>query len=123
MLFYNVDILPKPQLLLFQPLIKEYRDYSITLDKLNDLGSTYDSLTRSDSPTRRRSSAYSPSKRPSLARRPSQEGRSPSPTKNYMTSPVSPAGSSGFSSRRSSQENFHLEGIFYAHFLFLKLTR
>lgn len=91
-------------------MIKEYKDYATTLDKLNDLGAAYDSLTRSDSPSRRRSAAYSPAKRQSLARRSSQDGRSPSPTKNYMTSPVSPAGSSGFSSRRSSQENFHLEG-------------
>lgn len=95
-----------------KPLTKEYRDYAPTLDKLNDLASSYDSLTRADSPLRRRPSAYSPNKRPSLVRRSSQEGRSPSPTKmTYLTSPVSPAGSSGFSSRRSSQENFHLEEL------------
>lgn len=40
----------------------------------------------------------------------SQDGRSPSPTKSYVVqSPVSPGGSSGFSSRRSSQDGFHLE--------------
>lgn len=93
-----------------KPLVKEYRDYAATLDKLNDLGSSYDSLTRSDSPSRRRS-AYSPAKRQSVARRSSQDGRSPSPSKNYAASPVSPSGSSGFSSRRSSQENFHLEEL------------
>lgn len=45
-------------------------------------------------------------------RRLSQDGRSPSPTKPYqLTSPVSPGGSSGFSSRRSSQDGFHLEEL------------
>lgn len=42
----------------------------------------------------------------------SQDGRSPSPTKSYgVQSPVSPGGSSGFSSRRSSQDGFHLEEL------------
>lgn len=42
----------------------------------------------------------------------SQDGRSPSPTKSYaVQSPVSPGGSSGFSSRRSSQDGFHLEDL------------
>lgn len=48
-------------------------------------------------------------------RRTSHEARSPSPTKSNsggfsVQSPVSPGGSSGFSSRRSSQDGFHLEG-------------
>jgi hypothetical protein len=48
-------------------------------------------------------------------RRTSHEARSPSPTKSggggfSVQSPVSPGGSSGFSSRRSSQDGFHLEG-------------
>jgi hypothetical protein len=50
-----------------------------------------------------------------IVRRTSQEARSPSPTKSSsggfsVQSPVSPGGSSGFSSRRSSQDGFHLEG-------------
>lgn len=95
---------------------------------------------RSDSPSRRRSQGYSPTKRTSIAvsprkflffiqffsefyllfyvlilnpiysvRRPSQDGRSPSPTK--ALSPLSPGGSSGFSSRRSSQDGFHLDDL------------
>ena len=47
-----------------------------------------------------------------VVRRMSQDGRSPSPTKSYaVQSPVSPGGSSGFSSRRSSQDGFHLEEL------------
>jgi len=100
-------------------LVKEHRDYANTIDKVNDLGNAYDSLLRGerpDSPNRRRSSAYSPTKRPSVnnQRRGSQDARSPSPTKlannfNNTQSPVSPNGSSGFSSRRSSQDGFHLD--------------
>lgn len=42
----------------------------------------------------------------------SQDCRSPSPTKSYAAqSPVSQGGSSGFSSRRSSQDGFHLEEL------------
>jgi dystonin len=45
-------------------------------------------------------------------RRISQDGRSPSPTKSYVVqSPVSTGGSSGFGSRRSSQDGFHLEEL------------
>ncbi|XP_011865280.1 PREDICTED: microtubule-actin cross-linking factor 1 isoform X4 [Vollenhovia emeryi] len=94
-----------------KPIQKEYRDYGNTVDKINDLGIAYDSLMkeRGESPTRRRGSA-SPTKRPVL--RMSQDGRSPSPTKSYaVQSPVSPGGSSGFSSRRSSQDGFHLEEL------------
>ncbi|XP_072756472.1 microtubule-actin cross-linking factor 1 isoform X19 [Anoplolepis gracilipes] len=94
-----------------KPIQKEYRDYGNTVDKINDLGIAYDSLMkeRGESPTRRRGST-SPTKRPVL--RMSQDGRSPSPTKSYaVQSPVSPGGSSGFSSRRSSQDGFHLEEL------------
>ncbi|XP_032688473.1 microtubule-actin cross-linking factor 1 isoform X36 [Odontomachus brunneus] len=94
-----------------KPIQKEYRDYGNTVDKINDLGIAYDSLMkeRGESPTRRRGST-SPTKRPVL--RMSQDGRSPSPTKSYaVQSPVSPGGSSGFSSRRSSQDGFHLEDL------------
>ncbi|XP_076765746.1 dystonin-like protein short stop isoform X9 [Xylocopa sonorina] len=94
-----------------KPIQKEYRDYGNTVDKVNDLGIAYDGLLkeRTESPTRRRGST-SPTKRP--VRRMSQDGRSPSPAKLYAAqSPVSPGGSSGFSSRRSSQDGFHLEDL------------
>uniref|UniRef100_A0A0K8TB91 Dystonin n=1 Tax=Lygus hesperus TaxID=30085 RepID=A0A0K8TB91_LYGHE len=93
-----------------KPLVKEHRDFGPTIDKLFDLGSALDAFDRPESPTRRRSSV-SPVKRLStIGRRSSQDLTSPSPTKLYasMTSPMSP-GSSGFGSRRSSQEAFHLE--------------
>lgn len=45
-------------------------------------------------------------------RRGSQDARSPTPTKGLsIHSPISPSGSSGFSSRRSSQDGFHLEEL------------
>ncbi|XP_017877780.1 microtubule-actin cross-linking factor 1 isoform X27 [Ceratina calcarata] len=94
-----------------KPIQKEYRDYGNTVDRVNDLGIAYDGLLkeRTESPTRRRGST-SPTKRP--VRRMSQDGRSPSPAKLYAAqSPVSPGGSSGFSSRRSSQDGFHLEDL------------
>ncbi|CAH1393332.1 unnamed protein product [Nezara viridula] len=96
-----------------QPLIKEHKDYGSTVDRLFDIGSSLESMARSDSPTRRRSST-SPIKRissSSLLRRNSQEG-SPSPTKSLfnVTSPLSTA-SSGFGSRRSSQDIFHVEEV------------
>lgn len=104
-----------------KPIAKEYRDYGTTVDKVNDLGNMYDTMVRGDrpdSPARRRSQAYSPTKRPSVTgssplRRLSNDGRSPSPTKSSLqiTSPVSPGGSSGFGSRRSSQDGFHLEDL------------
>lgn len=101
-----------------KPIHKEYRDYSSTVDKVNDIGNAYDNLVRGErpeSPTKRRSQAYSPTKRGSMVsplRRGSQDGRSPSPTKTLsIQSPLSPGSSSGFSSRRSSQEGFHLEEL------------
>lgn len=87
-----------------RPIVKEHRDYGPTIDKVNDLGQQYDALIRPESPTRKRSS-YSPVKRVSPLRRMSGEARSPSPTKGI--SPMSP-GSSGFGSRRSSQDGFQL---------------
>ncbi|XP_071449100.1 microtubule-actin cross-linking factor 1, isoforms 1/2/3/4/5 isoform X30 [Hetaerina americana] len=115
----EVDIIKK-QAEQLKPLIKEHRDYANTMDRVNDLGNAYDALLRGerpDSPARRRTS-YSPAKRPSVTaspmRRPSQDARSPSPTKvglSAVQSPMSPSGSSGFSSRRSSQDGFHLEDL------------
>ncbi|XP_034249434.1 dystonin isoform X11 [Thrips palmi] len=95
-----------------KPLVKEHRDYAGIIDKVNDLGNAYDALTqggRPDSPARRRSGAYSPTKRLSstaspIGRRSSQDA--------LLTSPVSPGGSSGFGSRRSSQDGgFHLDEV------------
>ena len=92
-----------------KPMIKEYKDYATTLEKLNDLGSAYDSLMRYDSPTKRRSSAYNSLKKSSLSQRPSVvDGRSSSPNKNYMNS-IPLSSPLGFGSRRLSTESFHLE--------------
>nr|CAI5837429.1 unnamed protein product [Callosobruchus analis] len=107
----DIDILKKQNDEL-KPISKEYKDYAVNIDKINDVGTMYDSLLRGerpDSPTRRK--GYSPHKRPSLTsgRLSSQDARSPSPTK--ALSPLSPGGSSGFSSRRSSQDGFHLEEL------------
>ncbi|XP_058462232.1 dystonin isoform X43 [Malaya genurostris] len=101
-----------------KPLIKEHRDYAVTIDKVNDLGAQYDALIRPDSPNRKRS-VYSPIKRSTVSpmRRLSGEARSPSPTKGLAVgqsptvSPLSPGGSSGFGSRRSSQDGFQLTDL------------
>ncbi|XP_035790485.1 dystonin-like isoform X19 [Anopheles albimanus] len=95
-----------------RPLVKEHREYGVTIDRVNDLGAQYDALIRPDSPTRKRS-VYSPIKRSNVSpmRRLSGDARSPSPTKGGP-SPLSPAsGSSGFGSRRSSQDGFHLTDL------------
>jgi dystonin len=105
----EVDLI-KQQADELKPIMKEHRDYSTTIDKVNELGTAYDALLRgdrSDSP-RRRPLASSPVKRPSFR---ASEPRSPSPTKTLSSgfdsrSPMSPSGSSGFGSRRSSQEGF-----------------
>lgn len=52
----DVEIVKK-QTEQLKPLIKEHRDYAMTIDKLNDLGSVYDALTRPDTPGKRRSSS------------------------------------------------------------------
>ena len=92
-----------------KPLVKEYRDYAVTIDKVNDLGAQYDALIRPDSPNRKRS-VYSPIKRSTVSpMRRTSDGRSPSPTKmSPAISPLSPGGSSGFGSRRTSQDAFLL---------------
>ncbi|XP_022123578.2 dystonin isoform X29 [Pieris rapae] len=94
-----------------RPLAKEYRDYSITIDKLNEAGAAYEALSRgdrADSPRRRH--VYSPTKRHTPSR--TLDTRSPSPGKGGVISPASAhSASSGFSSRRSSQDGFHLEDL------------
>jgi len=106
-----------------QPLIKEHREYASIIDRLNDLGNAYDALARGDrpdSPARRRSSAYSPTKRLSAASPSEFASKNPIfdissyvevrfSTANSLE--LSPGGSSGFSSRRSSQDGFHLDEV------------
>lgn len=49
-----------------KPIVKEYREYASTIDRINDIGTTYDSLIRGerpDSPSKRRGSPFSPTKR------------------------------------------------------------
>ncbi|KRG05379.1 dystonin isoform X33 [Drosophila mojavensis] len=92
-----------------KPICKDYRDYAPTIDKINDIGSQYDALVRPESPSRKRST-YSPIKRTSPLRRMSGDARSPSPTKGGILSPLS-TGSSGFGSRRSSQDGFQLSEL------------
>ncbi|CAH2249192.1 jg21743 [Pararge aegeria aegeria] len=95
-----------------RPLAKDYRDFSVNIDKVNEAGAAYEALTRGergDSPHRKRQ-LYSPTKRQTPSR---VEGRSPSPGKaRGLVSPASAhSASSGFSSRRSSQDGFHLEEL------------
>ncbi|GBP94693.1 Dystonin [Eumeta japonica] len=79
------------------------------LNRKEDLTSFYETCIRNESPGRKRSS-YSPIKRVSPLRRMSGEARSPSPTKGGILSPLS-TGSSGFGSRRSSQDGFQLSEL------------
>lgn len=92
-----------------KPIYKDYRDYASTIDKINDIGAQYDALIRPESPGRKRST-FSPIKRVSPLRRMSGDARSPSPTKGGILSPLS-TGSSGFGSRRSSQDGFQLSEL------------
>ena len=92
-----------------KPIYKDYRDYASTIDKINDIGAQYDALIRPESPGRKRST-FSPIKRVSPLRRASGDARSPSPTKGGILSPLS-TGSSGFGSRRSSQDGFQLSDM------------
>lgn len=56
---------------MLQPIVKEHRDYGVTVDKVMELGNAYDSLVRPESPSRRRSSV-SPVKRTSVTASPSE---------------------------------------------------
>ncbi|GBM08725.1 Dystonin, partial [Araneus ventricosus] len=95
-----------------QHLLKEHTDYSSTVEKINDLGVSCESVMKLDiskgksSPVKK---APSPTRKsPSKSR--SNENFSVSPVKNQVTtqSPLSTV-SSGFSSRRSSTDNI---GVF-----------
>ncbi|XP_018791082.1 PREDICTED: dystonin isoform X10 [Bactrocera latifrons] len=89
-----------------KPLVYKYRDYSETIDKINDIGAQYDALFNPESPNRKRVS-YSPIKRVSPMRTAPGSARSPSPIKIGILSPLS-TNSSGFGSRRSSQDGFQI---------------
>ncbi|KAJ6645292.1 Dystonin, partial [Pseudolycoriella hygida] len=111
----DLDVIAR-QIEELKPIIKEHRDYGPTIDKVNDLGSQYEALIRPDSPGRKRST-YSPTKRPTVSplRRMSGDDRASSPGKTSIlspaVSPLSPGGSSGFGSRRSSQDGFQLSDL------------
>ncbi|XP_053618598.1 uncharacterized protein shot isoform X36 [Plodia interpunctella] len=104
----DLDLLKQQQDEL-RPLAKEYRDFSVTIDKVNEAGAVYEALSRGERPDKRQ--LYSPTKRLTPSR--TLDGRSPSPSKGHgLVSPGSThSTSSGFSSRRSSQEGFHLEEL------------
>ncbi|XP_047540104.1 dystonin isoform X6 [Vanessa atalanta] len=89
----DLDVLKQQQDEL-RPIAKEYRDFSINIDKLNESGAVYEALTRgqrADSPHRKRQ-IYSPARRHTPSR---SEGRSPSPGTR----------------RRTSQDAFHLDEL------------
>ncbi|MCL4115460.1 UNVERIFIED_CONTAM: hypothetical protein GTU68_053574, partial [Idotea baltica] len=99
-----------------KPLLKEYRDYAPTIDKVNELGAIYDALLRGERAdnTGRRRSSVTPVKRPSLTsplkssvRRVSQEARCTSPSSKLFG--YNGTGPGGYGSRRTSQEGFMQE--------------
>ncbi|XP_050322450.1 dystonin isoform X22 [Bactrocera neohumeralis] len=92
-----------------KPLVYKYRDYSETIDKINDIGAQYDALFNPESPNRKRIS-YSPIKKVSPMRTAPGSARSPSPIKMGILSPLS-TNSSGFGSRRSSQDGFQISEL------------
>ncbi|XP_059350790.1 microtubule-actin cross-linking factor 1, isoforms 1/2/3/4/5-like isoform X2 [Daphnia carinata] len=124
----DADIL-KRQTDELRPIMKEYRDYETTISRVADLGTAYENMSRPAGDTSRKPSIVSPSKRSSITtlrrssqdsrrpsqdlRRQSQDLRSPSPIKVGMGAPLSPlinsVASSGFGSRRSSQDFFGME--------------
>ncbi|XP_054090027.1 microtubule-actin cross-linking factor 1 isoform X29 [Zeugodacus cucurbitae] len=92
-----------------KPLVYKYRDYNDTIDKINEIGAQYDALFNPESPNRKRMS-YSPIKRVSPMRAAPGDARSPSPIKLGILSPLSTT-SSGFGSRRSSQDGFQISEL------------
>ncbi|XP_071036383.1 microtubule-actin cross-linking factor 1 isoform X6 [Parasteatoda tepidariorum] len=93
------------QSLEIKTLSKEYADYSTTIDKVNDLGNSYDAMLKGESP---RHYSGSPRKSASPTRMsPPKHRRSPdygSPSGRGIQSPLSSI-SSGFGSSRSSADN------------------
>nr|XP_036218015.1 dystonin isoform X18 [Bactrocera oleae] len=92
-----------------KPLVYKYRDYSEIIEKINDIGAQYDALFNPESPNRKRMS-YSSIKRVSPMRTTPGGARSPSPIKMGILSPLS-TNSSGFGSRRSSQDGFQISEL------------
>ncbi|KAF8783432.1 Dystonin like protein [Argiope bruennichi] len=87
-------------------LVKEHSDYGATIDKVNDLGNSYDAVLRGENP---RHFSGSPTRKSSSPTRmsPTKHRRSPdfgSPSGRGMQSPLSSI-SSGFSSSRNSADN------------------
>ncbi|XP_035227819.1 dystonin-like, partial [Stegodyphus dumicola] len=94
------------QSLEIKTLAKEHADYAPTIDKINDLGNSYEAMLKGDSP---RHFSGSPSRKPSSPTRlsPTKHRKSPdygSPSGRGIQSPLSSM-SSGFSSSRSSADN------------------
>ncbi|EFX86426.1 hypothetical protein DAPPUDRAFT_313136 [Daphnia pulex] len=109
----DADIL-KRQTDELRPIMKEFRDYETTISRVADLGYAYENMTRLVGDGSRKSSIASPSKRASDLRRQSQDLRSPSPIKVGMgalpiNQLISSVASSGFNSRRSSQDFYGSE--------------
>ncbi|KAG8192780.1 hypothetical protein JTE90_019099 [Oedothorax gibbosus] len=93
-------------------LAKEHSDYGTTIDKVNDLGNSYDSILRGESPRR---FSGSPTRKPSSPTRmgsPTKSRRSPdySPSGRGVQSPLSST-SSGFSSRNSADNIGGIEDL------------
>lgn len=55
--------------LVFQPIMKEFRDYETTISRVADLGYAYENMTRLVGDGSRKSSIASPSKRASITTR------------------------------------------------------
>ncbi|GBM86483.1 Dystonin [Araneus ventricosus] len=94
------------QSLEIKSLVKEHSDYGPTIDKVNDLGNSYDAVLRGENP---RHYSGSPTRKSSSPTRmsPTKHRRSPdfgSPSGRGMQSPLSSI-SSGFSSSRNSADN------------------
>ncbi|CAL1283110.1 unnamed protein product [Larinioides sclopetarius] len=94
------------QSLEIKALVKEHSDYGPTVDRVNDLGNSYDAVLRGENP---RHYSGSPTRKSSSPTRmsPTKHRRSPdfgSPSGRGMQSPLSSI-SSGFSSSRNSADN------------------
>ncbi|XP_053967046.1 dystonin isoform X24 [Anastrepha ludens] len=83
-----------------KPLIHKHRDFSVQIEKINDIGAQYDALLHPESPNRKKLT-YSPSKGVSPLRATPGDRRSPSPNKGGVLSSLS-------TGRRSSQDGFQI---------------